>query len=34
MEVQDILETASAETRRGEERLLMSETRAIRCRKC
>lgn len=27
MEVQDILETASAETRRGEERLLMSETR-------
>ena len=28
MEVQDILETASAETRRGEERLLMSETRA------
>ena len=28
IEVQDILETASAETRRGEERLLMSETRA------
>ncbi|VEP17741.1 Transcription antitermination protein NusB [Hyella patelloides LEGE 07179] len=27
-EVQDILETASAETRRGEERLLSSETRA------
>lgn len=28
IEVQDILEMASAETRRGEERLLMSETRA------
>ena len=28
IEVQDILETASAETRRGEERLLMSQTRA------